>query len=139
MNIEGAIKKCKSLGYEEEDIVVDVIVLDPLTVRKEKHRHHTAWNNYLRYIEIKKTLYYLKDLVTLIKAHPKVNHRYLVMPDTPLMPQWKMFFPNPSLQEAAIERGKADAELSVLLGPGAQFDNLVKHSHQYFDQFFSNR
>ena len=46
------------------------------------------------------------------------------------MPEWKIMFPSPELEQKAIEQGKRDAQTSLDMGPGAMYQKLINYQKE---------
>jgi len=126
-NIISAIDKCKQLGYKEEEIVLDIMQLDPMSIEPwhPTSNQTNTWNYYMRAQGLKSNYQSLNDLAEFIHANPKLNYRYLVIPSKSLMADWQMLYPNPTLNAAVIEQGKEDAQAALAMGEGGSFKKFL--------------
>lgn len=79
LNIVGAIEKCKELGVNDENIVLDVIILQPnKIIRMDNDKNLKTINYYERIKEIKSQMKTIKDVAENMQAFPKLDYRYFI-------------------------------------------------------------
>mmetsp|Transcript_8287 Transcript_8287/g.13862 ORF Transcript_8287/g.13862 Transcript_8287/m.13862 type:complete len:208 (+) Transcript_8287:533-1156(+) len=129
LNIISALDKCVQLGYErDEDIVLDVILLDPMGIPKlDSTKGLSTKDYYFRYNAIKGQMKAANDIVEFLQSRQSINYRYLVFPEVEIMPDWQLLLPTPELETKTIEMGRADAQTSMALGPGGKFKEFVNY------------
>lgn len=60
INIVSAVEKCKAMGFEENEITIDIIMNETPSIGQWKNR--TAYDNHLRYNEIKEFYNHVGDI-----------------------------------------------------------------------------
>ena len=76
--------KCKSLGYAEEDIVLDIVLSNSRKNLEKDISNYTTISGYTRSVELINFLeefYYIDQVIT---SHPLVNFRYIIFPTVKL-------------------------------------------------------
>lgn len=128
VNLFSGVEHCKSLGYAEEDIVLDII-----STFEEEHRtpepHHvkpqplTRWSfspsahipfysSYLRAKRVTRSFDWHKSALDLLREkHPAVQVRFDIKPSKPLMATGVEF--NPRVAQMSLAQGRVDGEAAV--------------------------
>jgi predicted patatin/cPLA2 family phospholipase len=87
LNLRGGIQECRKLVGDDSRIIVDMILVNPFAFPKHNIKNYTTYEVYQRANELRsfnKRWFYILDI---IRAHPKVNFRYIVRPSKTL-PNW---------------------------------------------------
>ena len=77
-NMVSAINKCIDLGFDHENIELDVIVMDPTRLEKFETKNANTWENYMRLKEMKDYYKTFSDIAEFMRANPDINYRYYV-------------------------------------------------------------
>lgn len=67
----------------------------------------------------------IKDLFKFMQVNPRVNYRYLFIPQEPLMPGYDILEFGLEYTGNAIKWGKAEAKDVINLGPGVSFQQFI--------------
>lgn len=126
-NLVSAVDKCKELGHEDSDIILDIVMcgspsIDPTTSTGN------AISNFLRYYNIDSYYSGINDVLEFKKTRPNVQYRYLVMPSKPIGGGLDMLNFSPANTKPLIELGKADAANAINLGNGESFKLLERYN-----------
>ena len=85
LDLSEAIIKCQDQGYNDEDIIVDVILCfdkviqwDEWTMEDSKYKN--AWDLYWRKKYFSEFYYYYEDVTRVVRGYPKVQFRHLITP-----------------------------------------------------------
>lgn len=89
LDLAEAIVKCRKLGAEDKDIIVDVILCTPgpIEVKKwtyEEARWKTSWDMNNRKKELKEYYYYKEDVERVMRGFPHIQFRYIMAPSVPI-------------------------------------------------------
>ena len=128
-DIVGAVNQCRDLGYEDDHIIVDEIILHeahPIKNEDLKDMHtlriamraqgmHSFYNKFKSYHQA-------------ISFFPEVNFRYTIAPSKSLS-LIPLNFSHKHIMEE-IEIGKQDAKMAVELGDSGYADALQKYYYQ---------
>lgn len=89
LDMSEAILKCKDMGYEEKDIIIDVILcfdkaiqLDEWTDWQAKWKN--AYDYYTRRQHYREFYYYYEDITRVVRGYPGVHFRHLISPSSDL-------------------------------------------------------
>lgn len=123
-----AINKCLSMGYKQDDIVVDVIMSSASNLQKIQGQNLKSIGMLLRYLDIS-SFYGSMDGVLRAKfAFPQIKFRYAIAPSKPLPWEYLPLNLNETQVQEIIEIGEQDAKNAVEQGHGISFDHLI-HYH----------
>jgi len=108
LDIAGAVQKCLEIVDSQQDIVLDIVMTNPITTISYEntssfHAIHNGWRAY----QVSKNFKQNEDLLRGITSFPNVNFRYIVAPQKSL--SWgpvPLSFKN---SDEMIELGKQDA------------------------------
>ena len=120
-NLISAVDKCKELGHEDSDIILDIILCDQKSI-SEIGDTGNALNNFLRYYTIQSYYNGMNDIFEFKKTRPNIQYRYLMIPTGPVANGLNMINFNPSNTKPMLELGKKDAANAIALGEGVSFD-----------------
>ena len=79
-DVLSVVNHCESLGYEEEDIIIDTIVSGLLDVSPFDMEHANAFKVLRRSSEIFKYYGHLRGILRAKDGHRNINFRYVVGP-----------------------------------------------------------
>jgi len=68
----------------------------------------------------------LSDISEFMKAHPKINYRYLVQASEAPLPEYDLLNFNAANAKQGIEIGMKDAKAEIERGPGVTFREFAK-------------
>jgi len=80
LNFASVIQKCREYGYEDKDIVVDIVSAWHFHPPGKYEISQNAYDNYKRVQHIKKYHFKDNDVVEFIRAFPNIDFRYYVRP-----------------------------------------------------------
>jgi hypothetical protein len=125
LDIASGVNKCSDMGYEDEDIVLDVIMLNSRVLSEQDASGVHPLGVLNRVFEIYGYDHAMRDIEYAREAFPKVDFRYVIAP-TVKLPSGKIPLDFSPLQiEAMIKYGYEDAKNVIKLGPTKNFDILV--------------
>lgn len=129
LDIASAVNFCKAKGFEESQIVVDVIKCASGNFKAQDASTYTSIQHGLRYLAIR-SFYGAMDIIIRARAaYQEVNFRYLVAPTTKLETGLVPFNFDPEEIEHNIQAGIRDAKASIAMGPGKSFDAIIKYAN----------
>jgi hypothetical protein len=70
-NLVSAVDKCKEMGHEDKDIILDIILCDQASISTESDTGN-AINNFLRYYSIESYYSGLNDVLEFKKSRPDI-------------------------------------------------------------------
>jgi hypothetical protein len=119
VQIDEPIVRCREAGYDDEDIIVDVIVcfdqlaeIEEWSLRDAKYKN--AYDFYARQVEFGYYyLWYLEDILRIVKGFPNVNFRHLMMPTDDLGGGYVPIFDGLDQNIYLLEQGEKDARLNL--------------------------
>lgn len=136
VNIGDAINRCKNLGYEDKEIVLDVILNTAATIKDKETKDYTSIPMLMRYLEIR-LFYNTMDLLERAKDGFKdVTFRYTIAPTSKLESGLLPFSFDSRKIKKNIARGRADAKSAIEKGEQVMTDLLIqytdlKNAHQF--------
>lgn len=80
VDIPTVVNRCRELGYDEDQIVIDVVLCDGATKTKVDAKQFSATQMALRYLEINGYYGGMHLVERAMFAYSKVNFRYLIHP-----------------------------------------------------------
>jgi predicted acylesterase/phospholipase RssA len=80
IDVTAPIIRCKSLGFEEEDIVLDVVVDSKTDLKKVDASDYNAFEVTWRSLELMEFYNSFKEIILAKKSFPKVDFRTVVGP-----------------------------------------------------------
>lgn len=128
LDIFAAINKCKSLGYKDQDIVLDVIFTSASSLSKVQGDSLHSIGMLMRYLEVS-SFYGSMDSVLRAKfAFPNINYRYAIAPSKTMPSSWLPLNLNQTQVQEILDIGEKDALRAIDMGEGVSFDYLI-HYH----------
>ena len=118
LDMAEAIIKCRERGFEDKDIIVDVIMCFDKVVTvdewsKEFHKYKNAFEIYLRKEDLRNFYYYYEDVTRVVAGYPNVQFRHLLTPQVPLNGGWLPIFDGIDQIEFLLEQGEIDTKKSL--------------------------
>jgi hypothetical protein len=121
LNISSAVNGCKSLGFDEEKIIVDIFICTSgLYISPEEETGNTI-ANFLRGRAIRKHASGRDAIQTQLAAFPKVQWRYLITQFEPYGGLDELNFNNDMTWPLQL-KGRDQAKDALAYGPGYGFD-----------------
>jgi predicted acylesterase/phospholipase RssA len=114
LQLTEAILKCKEMGHEDKDIIVDIIMCQQFRLDLEEWspkeaKFFNAWQIYSRKEEFKNHNYYYEDVTRTVRSFPDVQFRHLISARHDMEGSYVPIFDDVSVIMANFERGYADA------------------------------
>ncbi|CDW71376.1 patatin-like phospholipase family protein [Stylonychia lemnae] len=140
-NLVSAVDKCKSMGFKEEDVIIDTIMMDqPALSTEDKGKSLNSIENFFRKREITSYYYTISDIERFKNALPKVFLRHFITPSIPLASglgklsfDWKdtEFMFNAGLKDAQTYLGKEPGRAFMLMDQWKKDPSLQKEFPQF--------
>ena len=130
VNIAGAINQCKDLGFDESDIVIDVLLNSGATIKEKDTSEYTSIPMLIRALEIR-WYYDTMDLFERAReGFRTVNFRYAVAPTQRMTPGLLPFSFNSKQIASMLEVGKTDAVEVIALGERVSVDDIIEYTDE---------
>jgi len=126
MDIPSAIQKCRDKGFNDKNIVVDVVLCSSKKIAEEDVSTMKSLAVLLRTTEIFSFDLAMRDLIEIGHIFPNVDLRYVVAPTVPLPSGSLPLKFKPDQIEVMIQQGIKDAADAVKLGHGKMLENILK-------------
>lgn len=134
VQIDEPIIRCREAGYDDQDIIVDVIAcfdvvatIDEWSLTQAKYKN--AYDLYSRKVNFEFYYYwYLEDILRIVQGFPNVNFRHLILPEEDLGGGYIPIFDDLDVNLELIEKGERDARNLL----NSYFEDSVHH--YYFDE-----
>lgn len=114
LNLQEVVTKCKDEGYEEKDIIVDLILCfdyvvkwDDWTMNTAKYKN--AFDLYKRKELYRFFYFYFEDITRVVRGYPNVHFRHMVTPNTDLGGGYIPIFDGPEVNVKMIQQGYEEA------------------------------
>lgn len=111
IDVHSAVRRCKEMGFEDKDIIVDAILPTGASIDKiYANISYTGYDMYKRYKQLIEYRAALDDIIHAINDFPDVSFRYIVFP-LESIPSFTVpiFFDKDSIEEM-IKLGEKDAK-----------------------------
>ena len=118
-DIEEAIQRCSEVVSDESDIVLDLITLS--------QQGRKALDGEISWTERFLNNDNWPEIVEAMKNHPKVQFRYLMVPETEVLKNYDSLNVDPDYTFQMIEQGRIDAKEILKEEPGARFQQLLRN------------
>ena len=125
INVEDLITQCKDLGFDESQIIVDILVCESSETIDEWDKTGKSATNYLRARSIHGHYHGTNTIADAFRAHPKVNFRYLLYQEDGFTSTGMINF-NGDHTWKLQEKGRLQAQEALDAGEGTHFENLMK-------------
>jgi predicted acylesterase/phospholipase RssA len=128
LDISGAIRRCKEVVENDEDIILDIILCssynltEPGELKKFKPLDH-----FIRAQEIMEWHSLMADLDNQMDFYPAVNYRYILGPSVQLSNSPLPLDFSPEHLEFCFDIGKQDARKAIALGEGGYLNAMMDH------------
>jgi hypothetical protein len=85
LDLSEAITKCQDKGYDDEDIIVDVILCFGRVIKwnfwtRDQAKYKNAWDLYDRKEYFKEFYENYEDITRVVRGYPRVHFRHLITP-----------------------------------------------------------
>lgn len=111
LDVQSAVRRCKEMGFEEKDIVIDAILPTGASIDKLfANDTYTGYDMYKRYKKLIEYRAALDDIIHAMYDFPNIKFRYIVFPMESI-PSFTVpiFFDKDSIEEM-IKLGEKDAK-----------------------------
>lgn len=120
-NLASAVQRCHEIVDDDSQITMDIIICGDYQFSTWSDQNN-AYNDYLRYEDIKSSYQDMGDVFDLMQAFPKVNYRYYIQPSEPLPTGLGIInFDNNTSTWPMQMLGRLDGENAVKDGEGFMF------------------
>jgi predicted patatin/cPLA2 family phospholipase len=140
VDIASGVHKCLDMGFNEADIIVDVVLCHSRFLAKRDPKSYHPMNVLIRFLEILSYDLAMKDVDEIIDVFEHVKFRYIVAP-TKVLPSGliPLDFTQSQIQEM-IDMGVEDAKHVVAMGERESFKNYRKeYKKQRREVLFGDR
>ncbi len=131
LDVGGAINRCKETADNDEEITIDIIMCNGNTLEVVDTSDYKTIDVVLRYREIKKYRDTMKWVNDALMNFPRVNFRYLVVPEKPVGGAGIFF--SKKHTSRPINQGHEDAIRVVENGPYEEFSSVKETMGGHFD------
>lgn len=129
VNIHSAVLKCRDLGFDDKDIVIDVLLCSGATFTDKDVSKYKSIPMVMRFYEIERFYDTMELVERAMEDYYAVNFRYVVAPTTKLESSIvPMSFKHADILHM-IEQGKKDAQQVMEMGHTAGAKYLVEYTH----------
>lgn len=111
VNVESAVRRCKELGFDENQIILDVILPNGCRIKRD-FLNQTGYDMYNRYQEIVDYTSAMDDILHAFYDFKYVNFRYIILPEHKLIYDVPLDFNHLKIMKK-IELGKKDAKNAI--------------------------
>lgn len=125
LDVAGAVDRCMEIADTDEEITIDVIMCNGDTLDNVDTSDYNTIDVVMRYRAVTKYREEMRWINDALVAFPRVNFRYLVIPEKPLKGVPILF--NKKHTRRMINLGREDAWKAIEKGPYSQF-NKVKET-----------
>ena len=140
-DIGGAIDRCMSEGFTQEEIVLDVILCSGSILSDVDTKNYNSLHMFWRYHQISKFQKSMNWITQALANYPKVNFRYLVFPQESISDSWMPIDFSKKHIARLIDIGIKEAKDVVNQGEGAMFEHMKNYWNQatadpFYDETF---
>lgn len=136
IDIAAGINKCLNMGFREEQIIVDAILLNAKILPQLDPKHVHPLGVLMRVFEVYGYDKAMRDLDDIIEIFPKVHFRYIIEPKKKLPSGSIPLTFSPKDIETMIEIGIEDAKNVVGQGEGVSFrETIAAYRKERYDSF----
>jgi len=125
IDIPAAINTCSSLGYSEDNIVVDVLMTTNKVLVFEDTSDFNSVHMLYRYLQIARYYGTLDGIKRAQFAYPGVDFRYVVAPADKLPHYREPLKMDPTDMESMFEMGITDAKNAIAAEKGSLMKDLM--------------
>lgn len=122
LDVAGAVDRCMEIADSEAEITVDIIMCDGNTLEEIDPSDLKSIGVFMRYREISKYREKMKWVNDALMNFPRVNFRYLVVPEKPIG-GLSVFFSKEHTRNL-INLGREDAKRTVIKGEETHFEQV---------------
>lgn len=130
VNIHSAVLKCRDMGFDDKDIVLDVLLCSGASFFNKDVSHYKTIPMTLRFYEIERFYETMELLVRGMQDYYEVDFRYVVAPteelESSIVP---MLFKHDDILKM-IALGKKDAKQAMSFGHKASFEYFTEYANQ---------
>jgi predicted acylesterase/phospholipase RssA len=138
LDIASGINKCFDMGYNDQDIVVDVVMLNSSILPEQSSKVHPI-GILNRYFQISGYDNAMRDLEYTVMSFPKVNFRYIVAP-TKKLPSGSIPLTFSAAQiDQMIQMGLEDAKNVVAKGERITMDSMIQDFQSKRSKIYGKR
>lgn len=126
IEVIGPIKRCQQMGYDEKDIIVDVLMTTTDNLPKRNADNDKTIPSVLRYLEISDFYASVNGITRAIAGFEDINFRYCVNPGDEYLPtNWFPFDFDQKNVDKLLQRGYDDAIKAIQKGEKQTCQNMV--------------
>ena len=118
LELDEAILKCREKGFDDEHIIVDIILcmdnpakVEEWTMKDAKYK--SAWDMKARRTEYSDFYYYYEDITRVVRGYPKVYFRHLMSPKVVLGGGYIPIFDGVDVNIKLMEQGEIDTRKNL--------------------------
>lgn len=138
VNIFGAVNKCKDMGFNESQIVMDVILCSGATFRDKDVSNYKSIPMLLRFLEIERYYDTMELLERAIADFVDVKFRYTIAPTTKIESSLiPMTFDHKQIV-SMVEKGKEDAKQAMEFGHKKSGEFLLEYTNLKRDGYIED-
>jgi predicted acylesterase/phospholipase RssA len=131
IDVHSAVRRCKELGFEDKDIVIDAILPTGASIDKiYSNVTYTGYDMYKRYKQILEYRAALDDIIHALNDFPNVDFRYIVFP-LESIPSFTVpiFFDKDSIEQM-ISLGEQDAKKVIESKTPIGINDLIQRRYK---------
>lgn len=118
LNLAETIHKCRDFGFDDSDIIVDIILCYNNAVEIKQYslaeaKYMNSYQLLVRKSELQKFYGIYEDITRVVRGFPKVNFRHLIAPSENLGATF--VFDGPEKINEMMTKGHRDATESILI------------------------
>lgn len=123
LNFASAVNQCLDLGYTEDQVVLDILVCEPMPELESELSVGKTLSDWQRSRSISDYYKKINNLVEVQREFPAVNYRYVFWEQEPTTGNSELLFDN-DITWPLQEQGRADAQKALAAGPGVGMAKL---------------
>lgn len=127
VDIFTAINKCIDKGYDEKDIIVDVILTSAANLKPVEAQNYKSINMLFRYLEVSSFYNSMDGLLRAKFSYKNVDFRYVIAPSGDIPSSLQPLNLDEKNIQKTFSMGVTDAANAIKKGPTATFDDIVHY------------
>lgn len=133
------INHCESLGYKEEDIVIDTVLSGQRNVSNFSSENANAFTVLKRSSEVFKYYQHMHGIMRAKDGHRDVNFRYIVAPSFNMPSKVKPLSYTTAETQSLLEQGERDAERTIYRMLYKTEEEITERIHSPMELRFYNK
>lgn len=118
LELDESILKCKEKGFEEENIIVDIILCFDRAIKIEEWttttaKYKNAWDMKARQTEYNNFYYYYEDITRVVRGYPNVHFRHLMSPKVDIGGGYIPIFDGVEVNLELLKQGEIDTRKNL--------------------------